>query len=203
MNNVKIISFLIFVALNTGNLQAQSEKSYYPHRMMAGIGYEVLNPARFIDKLIDSENFETSTFGVVSLQYTYELAPIFDLGVDAGYSQTLVEWNIPEYYVESLDEVIDANFNAEFNKFTLNLRGNVHFTKDSKVDPYTALGIGFKMSRWKFSSNAPGFNPTIFAPPMSLLLRFGVRFMFTEYVGAFVEGGIGHGALRGGITAQF
>jgi opacity protein-like surface antigen len=198
-----VAAALLTMGINSAKAQAfQDGKSY----ISVGYGYALFNASTFFGPYESFASFDHNGFGPLTLQYEYAVGPKFGIGIDLGYSGSSVAWDgDAPVFVDGIatGEIFDANYKYQNAKLTLNLRGNVHFGSNDKIDPYLGFGFGFKSSTWSLETNDDDFIDLSFSTtPISMLLRFGTRVMFTDNIGAFVEGGIGHGVFQGGIVAK-
>jgi len=190
-------AFLI-MGFNSAKAQAfESGKSF----IHVGYGYSVFNPSSLVADSVQGVN--SSNLGPINLMYEYAVGDKFGIGVDVGYSVGKLDY-ADSYYSYSDSLFVEGTSRYEKTKLTVNLRGNVHFGNNDKFDPYLGFGIGYRMVNREWDYANPDFVSDEFEAliPVSLMLRFGTRFMFTDNIGAFVEGGIGHGVFQGGIVAK-
>jgi opacity protein-like surface antigen len=195
-----VAAAMLIFGFNSAKAQAFEEGKSY---ISLGYGYALFNASTFFGAYEDLASFENKGFGPMTLQYEYAVGPKFGIGIDVGYSGSSVAWDVDDVYVFATDDYIDANYKYKNAKLTVNLRGNLHFGSHDKIDPYLGFGFGFKNSTWSLETNDADFEDLSFnATPVSMLLRFGTRVMFTDNIGAFIEGGIGHGVFQGGLVAK-
>jgi len=150
-----------------------------------------------------AENGTSSSMDHAGVRGEYLLIDKLGLGIDLDYNTVNVSYN---------STTID-NGNTIVNNYKIgsqNLRSsatfNYHFSDSDKLDAYFGLGAGYNYRSYSYSSTEVGYSykssGSIF--PVAFKLALGMRYFFTENIGANVAMGIGQGGLiNGGICFKF
>ncbi len=83
---------------------------------------------------------------------------------------------------------------------------NFHLGNSERFDPYFSVGAGYSKFKVDVKTDAKDVENVNFTVPGSLALRgeFGMRYFFTDNIGAHVQFGIGGGPLvAGGLSLKF
>lgn len=150
-------------------------------------------------KLINTEgslNNSFSQLGPMGLRFEFMVSDLIGLGVDAVHkkSEISTEW---ETYSSTY-----TNTNTITKTFIM-ARMNFHFVRTEAVDFYAGYGIGYKMGGYKFESTLEGNTEPEFDVliPVAFRVSTGVRYFFTENIGAGVELGFGGGSVASASLA--
>lgn len=146
-----------------------------------------------------------SVFGLgpVGGKVEYMISDKIGLGLDFNYTKTGVSYT--DIGTDSLGVSHVYNYSLSRTVLRFIPRLSFHYGSD-KVDGYSGLGVGYRKSTWKSETNDPnyttqtvgGFNPYAFR------LFTGIRYFFSDNLGANFEFGIGGGGLVNvGISAKF
>lgn len=197
IKNKDLIAIVAFAVTCFTNLNAQTDafevgKNY----LSIGYGVEVLNARNWYSEG-DKENYSFSGLGPITLKYEHAFGEEFGLGVVVGYSKSSVKWT-------DTDGVEDYNYKFQIQKLTAVARMNWHFFTDENWDAYAGVGIGYKLSQWDFDSNDEFFEQaSVNGPPVAMSMSMGARYYFSPNLGLFIETGMGHGYLQGGLQFKF
>jgi opacity protein-like surface antigen len=140
------------------------------------------------------------SLGPLGITGEYLLSSKVGIGFEATYASTSVTANYYEYQ--------DGNtyaYTASINRMRILPRVNIHFGDNDKVDPYLALGMGYANLKASYETANPYQSQVTYRSviPVSYRMGFGVRYFFTDHVGAMVEFGFGGALLRGGLSVKF
>ncbi len=145
-------------------------------------------------------NLKIKSLGPLGITGEYLLSSKVGIGLEATYASTGVTAN----YYENQDGNTYA-YSASINRLRILPRVNIHFGDNDKVDPYLALGMGYANTKFSYETANPHQTPVTFKSvvPISYRMGFGVRYFFTDHIGAMVEFGFGGALLRGGLSVKF
>jgi len=135
------------------------------------------------------------TLGPIGGRFEYLLSDKIGLGIDVQTASSSVSWTDSTY-----------NYKVSANRLRFCPRINVHFGSNDKLDFYGAFGIGYKTSNLKFTSNDPGFNEasgSISLTPITWRMAIGIRYFFTDNIGAGLEMGFGGVLATAGLAVKF
>lgn len=194
----------ITVLLQFGLSQKTNAQSFEKgkHLISTGYGYTLFQAGADTRLYKEELNASVEVVGPISLQYEFAVKPKFGIGLDIGYSNSILRWNEDSVQLSETREYIYANYKYTNTKITVNLRAVVHFGEHDIIDPYLAFGVGYKSSTWVAETNDTDFNNSVKHIPVSILFRFGTRFLITDNIGLFVESGFGHGFSQAGLTVK-
>ena len=84
--------------------------------------------------------------------------------------------------------------------------GMGHFLDNDALDAYAMVGAGYKQRTYFYETNEPGYEDDSIdgINPIAFRIGAGMRYFFTDNIGANLAIGFGQGGLiNGGISARF
>jgi hypothetical protein len=200
---VSLTMFLAPVKSNAQSLEAGTiiVDGYYGFGNLYNSVFKALASA-------SGSNVTTSSMGPLGIKGEYLLSSKVGFGLDLGYSSAKLSYT--ETYTD-----YDANFNAVIKSYDYSLKTakvgamvtfNYHFVESDKFDAYFTTGLGYGNRTFKETSTYSGYTPakinSVF--PIASRIGFGMRYFFTQNIGANLGLGLGQGGLLNfGITAKF
>lgn len=138
------------------------------------------------------ENIKIGGLGPVGIRGEYMLADKFGIGLDIGFNNTKLSFS--EFDVVD-NKTYDYNFTTQ--KIGAMVTFNYHFLDNDQVDLYGVFGVGYGNRSFKFESTDPLYdNSNVDAPiPVASRLGVGLRYFFTDNIGANIALGFGQGGL--------
>ena len=138
--------------------------------------------------------------GPLGIRAEYLITDKVGFGIDLGMNSSSIS------YSEA-----DINNNIYDYKFTTRKIGaiftfNYHFVENDKLDAYFVVGGGYGNRTFKFTSTDPNYIEESVESiiPISYKIGLGMRYFFTENIGANLALGLGQGGLvNTGISAKF
>jgi len=138
--------------------------------------------------------------GPLGIRAEYLITDKVGFGIDLGMNSSSIS------YSEA-----DINNNIYDYKFTTRKIGaiftfNYHFVENDKLDAYFVVGGGYGNRTFKFTSTDPNYIEESVESiiPISYKIGLGMRYFFTENIGANLALGLGQGGLvNAGISAKF
>ena len=138
--------------------------------------------------------------GPLGIRAEYLITDKVGFGIDLGMNSSSIS------YSEA-----DINNNIYDYKFTTRKIGaiftfNYHFVENDKLDAYFVVGGGYGNRTFKFTSTDPNYIEESVESliPISYKIGVGMRYFFTENIGANLALGLGQGGLvNAGISAKF
>ena len=138
--------------------------------------------------------------GPLGIRAEYLITDKVGFGIDLGMNSSSIS------YSEA-----DINNNIYDYKFTTRKIGaiftfNYHFVENDILDAYFVVGGGYGNRTFKFTSTDPNYieESVESVIPISYKIGVGMRFFFTENIGANLALGLGQGGLvNAGISAKF
>lgn len=143
------------------------------------------------------EGFDISGFGPITLKGEYAVTNHIGIGFSTVYSNSRINW------LENPGTEIHY-YQVSDRKFTFTPRLNLHFSKSNVFDFYMGGGFGFRNRKREKTTNdiMYQFDSSPISIPISMELSMGCRFNFADNVGSFLEFGVGHGYLQGGVFVR-
>ena len=126
----------------------------------------------------DLPDYKISSYGPVTLTVEHFISPRISVGLTGAYS--LVQGESQRFL---LDEQISIT--------SIMARGNYHFGKSKKLDPYAGVGLGYIRSVYRASLSLPGSVPGEFGYSAQL----GASYLFLPKWAVFAEIGYVNGSL--------
>lgn len=174
-------------ALEEGNI---SINTYYGS---PSIGTMLMKSIFTSDSDID-QDLDFINIGPVGVQAEYMVTENIGIGIEGSYSNILIKYT----------EIYDYNFSL--TRIRVMPRFSYHFSSSDWFDTYLSLGMGYKHSILKFTTNDPletdeqeDFEETAMGGiPLALRIGWGARFYITENLGISTELGFGGGYLLSG-----
>jgi hypothetical protein len=200
---MKKILFFVLISLSINGLQAQ----IYPKGSVnVSAGYGAVAYGKFFLDLatsgLDLKNVSTNLTGPVYLKGEYAVANNFTLGLNVNYSNTSGTFTL-----DSLAYIGKYSGTIGLRSTSLILRANytIPFAED-KAGFMIGCGVGYRDLRISYSDNDPRtpVDGGVTIPfPLTGELTVGLRYYFTDNIGAYVETGFTRSLIQGGITARF
>lgn len=128
----------------------------------------------------------------VSISIDYGVSEKISIGAWAGYASN-------NYLVTGAPS---AAFDWNYNYTAFGLRGDYHVDMNSdKLDLYGGLNAGYAMLSIdkKNSANAPGIDAS---STLILGAQLGAKYLLTDHIGLFAEGGYGFAVTRFGVNIK-
>jgi opacity protein-like surface antigen len=154
-------------------------------------------------------NLKFSSIGPVGVRAEYMLADKIGLGLDLGMNSSSISYDEEtSVYNSTTGNYENTTYNYGFvtRKIGALVTFNFHFVSTDALDVYSVLGVGYGSRTFAFTSTEPGFSsPTISSlVPVAMRVGVGMRYFFTENIGANIGLGFGHGGLlNAGLSVKF
>ncbi|NBV90592.1 MAG: hypothetical protein EBR91_00280 [Flavobacteriia bacterium] len=193
---ILLLLFPIVLLINT--IQAQ-EFSRGDNYMQLGYGFG-LGYGRLLNAYQAYDGYKFSGFGPVNFNYERAVTDHIGIGLSLSYSTYGAKW---------IDQTGSTyNYSYRWNTLAIMARGAYHFSvRNDKVDPYLGVGIGFLKYGYKWTSTDPNFNEAnnliALGTPIGYQFLGGIRYMFSDNVGGFVEVGYGLAVANFGLAVKF
>jgi hypothetical protein len=198
----KIITnlFLCLLFLIAEPTQAQI---FQKDKNFINVGYGFGSYTRGLGNAYASQTgYTRHAFGPVSVSFEHGIKNNISLGGFVGYYRSGVSWNTAAYPTLNIPSY---EYKYTWSGLQILFRGAYHYDfKVEKLDTYGGLGIGYTNWSYKWESTEPSFNSTNYiikgGSPIGLSAFVGARYMFSEQVGGYLEGGWGLSAVQLGLT---
>jgi outer membrane protein W len=150
------------------------------------------------------QDVEINGLGPVGIRGEYLLTDKVGLGLDIGFNNTKLTFR---------DAGTDGQGNATMYDYTYSTQKigvmvtfNYHFIENDDLDFYGIVGAGYGNRSFKFESTDPNYTDVDIkgVVPVASRLGVGLRYFFTDNVGANVALGFGQGGLiNAGLSFKF
>ena len=144
--------------------------------------------------------------GPYGFRFEYLLTDKVGLGLDVAISSSSVNYNeLGTVYNPTLGTYTDVLYNYDFStrKIAALVCFNYHFLDNDEFDLYSTVGIGYSNRNFDFTSTDPDYVPKSLSSlvPVGFKGGLGMRYFFTDNIGANLQLGFGAGGLlNAGIT---
>jgi opacity protein-like surface antigen len=139
-------------------------------------------------------------FGTLGFRAEYMVSDRFGLGLEVNYKKTTLAKTRSDGGTGFYEDEIS------WTRFRVMPRFNFHYVQADKVDVYSAIAVGYSNHNFNYSSTEPNYSGDQFTIPLNIGFRVatGMRYFFTDNIGAGIEFGLGGGDLiHFGICARF
>lgn len=197
--SIKLVALAVLCSFaSTGNLNAQvleeGDKVVDVYYGFPNLYTSAFKTAYASD--VTDNSLKVGGIGPVGARFEYMVSDKIGLGVDIGFNQSKITYT-------------ESGYKYEFSTQKLGVMAtfNFHFLeRNDKLDLYGVFGIGYGDRSYNFSSTEPGYTPTNITSliPVASRIGVGMRYMFTDNLGANLGLGFGHGGLvNAGLSFKF
>jgi len=157
---------------------------------------------RAVELDFSPEGLTTQSAGPFGGRVEYMFTDHMSAGVDFTYATTSLAFTTNGQDLNG--NPATYSYSASLNRPRVLARFSYHLGNEPKFDPYFTVGMGYKGARLQIETDDPIFNEQDFTIPFNLpvafRLGFGMRYMFTDYVGIHGEIGVGGALASGGLS---
>ncbi len=208
MKNIKI-TIVAFAALFIGTTSVQAQAVEEGNIVIdAYYGFPNLYTAVFKTTYANSgtaADIKIGGIGPLGARVEYLLTDKIGLGLDLGYNNSKVDYTDIGGY-DNNGNPINYEYNFKTQKIGAMVFMNYHFLDNDKVDFFGTFGVGYGNRSYKFSSTDPDYVTASIKSliPVASRIGVGLRYFFTDNLGANLGLGFGQGGLVNvGISAKF
>lgn len=146
--------------------------------------------------------------GPLGFRFEYLVTDKIGLGLDVGLSGSSISFNeLGAVYNPTTGNYDDILYNYDFStrKFGALVCFNYHFLDNDEFDLYSTVGVGYSKRNFDFTSTDPSYEPTSLSSviPVGFKAGLGMRYFFTDNIGANLNVGLGIGGLlNAGISVK-
>ncbi len=159
-------------------------------------------------------NITNKFMGPLGVRGEYLISDKVGFGLDLGYSSASM--NYDETISSNIYDINGILTNSTTNTYNYSVKSskigamvtfNYHFVESDKFDAYFVTGLGYGNRTTTYTSTnkdyiVPSSTSSLF--PVAARIGVGMRYFFTENIGANLGLGLGQGGLVNiGITAKF
>lgn len=150
-----------------------------------------------------ASNASSSSIDHLGVRGEYMLIDKFGIGLDIDFNKVGVSYSTVT--TENSNTVV-YTYNIGSQNIRSSASFNFHFADSDKLDAYLGLGAGYNYRSYTASSTDAGYSYTASGAitPIAFKLALGMRYFFTDNLGANFAMGIGQGGLvNGGLSFKF
>ena len=173
-------------------------------KMIITVGYGFPNVGKSVLKTYESyAGYKVSGFGPLSVKGEYALSDKIGFGLSVNYVSFAATWI--EDGTDAAGNTIPYTYTFSRSSVSVLGRMNIHFATSEKLDPYWGVGAGYRTGSYKFTSNDPFYTGNITFPtiPFGFETTIGLRYYFSDNIGAYVEMGYAKALIQGGLALKF
>jgi len=154
-------------------------------------------------------NLKIGSMGPVGIRGEYLISNKIGFGLDLGMNSTTLTYSEPtQVYNSTTDTYTTMNYDYTFKtqKIGAIVTFNYHFIENDNFDAYFVFGAGYGNRTFDFKSTDPSYSSSSIKGliPVASKIGFGMRYFFTENIGANLAVGAGQGGLVNiGLSAKF
>ncbi len=154
-------------------------------------------------------NLKIGSMGPVGIRGEYLISNKIGFGLDLGMNSTTLTYSQPtQVYNSTTETYTTMNYDYTFKtqKIGAIVTFNYHFIENDNFDAYFVFGAGYGNRTFDFKSTDPSYSASSIKSliPVASKIGFGMRYFFTENIGANLAVGAGQGGLVNiGLSAKF
>lgn len=167
--------------------------------------YGSLIEAHYVDLSYTATNSKVSNIGAVGFKGEYMISDRFGLGLAFAYANSTLTFQDSSYDSGTLKST-NYDYKVSVPRLSAIAKGNIHLGSSDVWDPYVTFGLGYRSVTIKEETKDPNFTYGTFdipKLPVGYRAGFGVRYFFTDNLGANVEAGLGGAVLTFGLSTKF
>ena len=148
------------------------------------------------------QDVKISSLGPIGLRGEYMVSDKIGVGLDIGFNNTKVTFT-------EFDSFDNATYEYDYKtqKIGAMVTFNYHFLENSdNLDAYFMVGAGYGNRSYTFKSTDPNYTDETIDGliPVASRIGVGMRYFFTDNIGANLAIGFGQGGLiNGGLSFKF
>jgi outer membrane protein W len=203
-------SAMLLIAASA-SVKAQDDMAFNEGQSSVSLGYGFLNPYKSLFKvtslggLFGGPSTKFSALGPIGVTYEYGISEKISIGGQVAYA-TMKNVSTTVNGISAGKDYISTE---KLNQLSVILRGNYHFGKGAKFDPYAGLGLGYGNFKYSVSDNDNNtannnlFNISV-PGAFGFTGQLGAKYYFSDNIGAFAEIGYLAGSFaQVGVSFKF
>lgn len=138
--------------------------------------------------------------GPITGKCEYLLSDKVGVGGIISYANSTVKWNAQG------SDGLYYDYKVSIPRLRILAAMTFHFATGDKVDPFFCVGAGYSNYQVKMSTADPDYSGSksiSWLFPVALRVGVGVRYFFTENIGANMEIGLGQALIQAGLSMKF
>ena len=136
----------------------------------------------------------------------YLLSDKIGFGIDVGYNNSTIQYTEVSTDPITGQPTTQYDYNFSTKKLGVIATFNYHFVQNEQLDAYAVIGGGYGNRSFKFESTDPNYQTEEISGiiPISGKIGVGMRYFFTDNIGANFAVGLGQGGVVNiGLSAKF
>ena len=204
MKKAKLFLITICAAAITNNINAQS---FEQGTMVTTLGYGFPSFGKAWLNTVDETtygNYNATGFGPLHFRFEYGVLDKLGVGLNVNFNTFGHEFDY-ETYDNNFDP-ITYTYSEKITavNFIVHVKG--HWVTNDKLDLYSGIGFGYSIWNYTSDSNDPYYNFDSFSSPIVVgidITGIGLRYYFTDNIGAYAEVGYAKSIMQVGVAAKF
>lgn len=191
----KLLSIVVILALS--NTALAQEKAFDKGNFIVSLGYGAPNTTKSLYSSYKTtyDNFKSSGIGPLHAKVEYGIGTNFGIGLSVNYVNSGATFE---------DLTFGETYDISRSSLKVNFRGNYHFGKSEKVDPYLGVGIGWGSTTTNVVTNDQFFDFNRKNPfPLGFEGTFGLRYYVIPSVAVYSEIGLAKSIVQLGGCFRF
>jgi opacity protein-like surface antigen len=197
-----VMSVSVLFGANNASAQVFEEGA-----AIVSLGYGIPNLAKTLFKLgtLGESDNTAKGIGPIHGKFEYGITDKLGIGAVVNFSNASLENPYTGFDNGKEVEYLEKNSLTSFN---ILLRLNWHFVDHDKVDFYYGFGVGYNRFKWGYENNDPdvdvdaevdALNELTNLLPIGFESTLGLRYLFTDNLGAYLEVGYSKSLLQFGV----
>jgi len=190
---MKHFILLTIVCFLTSTLTINAQNEEYKSVVSASVGYSLTGAIiNAFETTNSAADISVSSIPTLQLTYDYGITNYFSVGVAAGFQK--FGFDVTDYeYINDIGINVNENFKADYSRLNIAIRPLFHYANTDKLDMYSGLRIGFVNNNISSESTNEDFDigTSIGTRPSVGVTAYGIRYYFTDNIGAGIEINIG------------
>lgn len=149
----------------------------------------------FVKAVAEEVNGKFNSFGAMGLRFEYMLSDNIGLGFEGNYLKHRAQWQ--EQYTDFDGQTVTSRAEYSAQRIRFMPRFNYHFGMGDNLDSFVGLSAGYLSLIRNYVYSDPAYVPESVssAIPLAMRISYGMRYFFTDNLGANLEFGIGGGNM--------
>jgi opacity protein-like surface antigen len=203
-------SFALVIAMLLG-VNAAHSQAFDEGTKVFSLGYGFPNFTKSVFKALSSSSVDGSTkvtgAGPIHFRFEYGLSETWGIGASINFANAAWEDTYTGTFFNPNGVNETKTYTDKWARRALSalVRFNKHFPISDKADVYSGIGLGYNSVKNTYTSTNPDgvqFDLNNKILPIGFEWTVGLRFYFTDNIGAYVEGGFAKSILQFGLAIK-
>jgi len=199
---------VLFVGLMT-KTQNVSAQAFEEGVSVVQLGYGFPNLGKsLLTSGTEDGDYKAFGIGPIHARFEYGITDRYGIGVSINMVSFGAKWTSEGYTYDSngfMTGTTTYDHKDKIGSWNILIRFNRHWDVNDKVDIYGGFGLGYNSWKWSHETNDPDYSDDSFSFPIPVGYEatVGLRYYFTDNIGAYIEGGWSKSLLQAGIAMKF